>query len=88
MTDATSTSALTAAKTFTTTHASVEFELAAAYYDGILMGIRLAAEAYGRIIDTALRRPEGHGGPDLDVATRVIVRDLYGRYLGVPKVSP
>lgn len=67
-----------------TTHEAVESECAAAYYDGIRTGVRMAAEAYGKAIAAALVRPDGHGGPDLDEETRAIVAELYGRYLAVP----
>lgn len=70
-----------------TVHELVEYEIAAAaaaaYHRGVEDGVRLARESYQQAIDEALRRPEEHGGPDLDESARRIVRDLYERYLGV-----
>lgn len=54
---------------------------ARAQYD---LGWLAASEAYGAAIMGALERPLGHGGPDLDEATRSTIREIYARYAGVP----
>jgi len=64
-------------------HEQLEAEVAAAYHAGLEAGVKLARETYQRVIDEALRRPDGHGGPDLDESARSIIEDLYRRYLGV-----
>ncbi len=68
-------------------HAQTEYEAGSAYWLGLRDGVRLAAGVYGRVIDDALRRPEGPGGPELDELAQATVRDLYRRYLGVPAVT-
>jgi hypothetical protein len=72
----------------TAMHEAVEMERLAAeadaYHRGLVDGVRLAQEGIARAVRVALERPEGHGGPDLDEATRSVVLDLYALYLRVP----
>lgn len=48
---------------------------------GLVEGVRLAGELVDRAVAAALERPEGHGGPDLDVAARDAAAELFRRYL-------
>lgn len=68
---------------FITTHEAVELERDAAFADGVDAGFRLAGQLIEVAVAEALHRPDGHGGPDLDEATRARALDLYARYLGI-----
>lgn len=64
-------------------HEQTEREVAAAYESGIRHGIEIASAVYTVMIEAALERPAGYGGPDLEESARAGWLDMARRYLGV-----
>jgi hypothetical protein len=48
---------------------------------GLAEGFDAANALVDQAVAAALTRPQGHGGPDLDVAAKRAVQDLFRRYL-------
>lgn len=51
------------------------------------LGWLAASEAFGAAVYKALRRPAGHGGPDLDARVEATIAGIFERYAGVPTLN-
>lgn len=67
----------------TQAHQQTEWEVAVAYETGLRDGMTLAAAVINERVLSALTRPHGHGGPQLDVKHRDRMMELFREYLGI-----